>query len=300
VLEGKVAIVTGGGRGIGRATALQLAKLGAAVLLNDYGVTTAGTDPDAGPAQEAVAEITAAGGRAAANGDSVATEEGANRIIENCLEVFGKVDILVNNAGIITPNLFTDIPTADFDRMLAVHLKGAWGCTQAAVPHMIRQGRGRVINLTSSGGLFGIPSLSHYGMAKAGIMGFTFVLARELKSQGITVNAIAPGAQTRMSGRVFPDNARAVMEAWGFGAAGRVGGAEQVAAVIAYLGSDAAAEITGQLVSILPGVLGIWSPPAIDHTVAMPGGWVPEAVAAHLPALVQRAGSSLKDSRQIG
>src|SRR5262245_48679730 len=117
MLQGKVAIVTGGGRGIGRATALQLAKLGAAVLVNDLGVTMLGTDPNAGPAAEVVGEIQALGGRAAANTDTVATEDGARRIIEDCLAAFGRVDILVNNAGIHKRGLFTEMSTEDFDRM---------------------------------------------------------------------------------------------------------------------------------------------------------------------------------------
>jgi NAD(P)-dependent dehydrogenase (short-subunit alcohol dehydrogenase family) len=290
MLEGKAAVVTGGGRGIGRATALQLARLGAAVLVNDLGVTMLGTDPDPRPAAEVVAEIRAQGGRAGANTESVTTEEGARRIIADCLTTFGRIDILVNNAGIHKRGLFTDLITEDFDRMIAVHLKGAWGCTQAAVPHLTRQGSGRIINMTSRGGLAGPPGYANYGMAKAGIMGFTFVLARELRQHGITVNAVAPVAETRMSLDPWPESLAPLRREWGFVRSGRAAPADDVAALIAYLASDAAAGITGQIVSMEGRALGIWSPPSIDHTVVLPGGWQPEQVAEHLPALIRRAG----------
>jgi NAD(P)-dependent dehydrogenase (short-subunit alcohol dehydrogenase family) len=293
VLEGKVAIITGAGRGIGRATALEMARLGARVLVNDYGVTRQGVAPDAGPAEAVAAEIRAAGGEAVADAGSVANWEGARGIIAHALDAFGRLDILVNNAGIYNPAPFPELEAEAVERMLAVHLKGTFACTQAAAPHLIRQGSGRVINLSSRAGLWGRPGHADYGAAKAAIMGFTFVVARELHEHGITVNAVAPAAETRMWD--IPPPVRDLMAKWPYAgeSISERSTPEDVAAVIAFLASGEAAGISGQIVSITGEILGVWSPPSVDHTVVLPGGWRPETVREHLPALIRRAGVGL-------
>src|SRR5581483_6940636 len=153
---------------------------GARVLVNDYGVTRQGVSPDAGPAESVAAEIRAGGGEADADAGTVATWEGARAIIDHALAAFGRLDILVNNAGIYSPAPFTELAPEAVERMLATHLQGTFACTQAAAAHLIRQRSGRVINLSSRAGLWGRPGHADYGACKAAIMGFTFVIAREL------------------------------------------------------------------------------------------------------------------------
>ena len=196
-LSGRVAVVTGAGRGIGRAESIALARAGASVVVNDLGVELSGRGQSAGPADEVVDEITKEGGQAVANYDSVADYEGAGRIIQTAIDHFGRIDILINNAGILGPDSLEEHTPEEFDRVISIHLKGAFNTCKHAVPHMKAQGFGRIINTASNA--WNLPNgRVSYAAAKGGLVSFTWALAWELAPHGITVNAIAPFAASRM------------------------------------------------------------------------------------------------------
>jgi NAD(P)-dependent dehydrogenase (short-subunit alcohol dehydrogenase family) len=204
--EGRTAIVTGGGRGIGRGVAKLLAAEGANVVVNDFGVNVDGSAPSSGPAAEVVDEIRSAGGKAVANFDTVATVEGGENLIKTALDNYGRLDILVNVAGILRDRMIFNMAEQEWDDVIAVHLKGHFCTTKPASILMRQQRYGRIINFSSISGLGGLPGQSNYGAAKAGIAGFTRVVARDLGRYGVTCNAISPGAATRMTATI-PANA---------------------------------------------------------------------------------------------
>jgi NAD(P)-dependent dehydrogenase (short-subunit alcohol dehydrogenase family) len=200
LLDGKVAIITGAGNGIGRAHALLFAKEGASIVVNDVGGTRDGTGSDASAADAVVREIQDQGGKAVANHDSVATAEGANAIVRCGVDAFAKVDILVNNAGILRDKTFLKMDEPMWDVVMAVHLKGSFLTSQAFVKQAISQGRGaRIVNTTSVSGMMGNFGQSNYAAAKAGIYGLTRTMSIELQKHKITVNALAPIAKTRLT-----------------------------------------------------------------------------------------------------
>jgi len=208
-LDGKVAIVTGAGRGIGREHSLALARAGAAVVVNDLGATLAGEGADATPAQQVVAEIEALGGRAVANGANVASFDDAEALIRQAVETFGRLDILVNNAGITRDRMLVNMTEEEWDSVVAVHLKGHFAPTRHAAAHWRERSkagedvRARIINTSSPSGVFGNVGQVNYGAAKAGIAGFTLIAAQELARYGVTVNCLAPNARTRMTEAAF-------------------------------------------------------------------------------------------------
>ncbi len=205
LLDGKVAVVTGSGGGIGRCHALALANEGAKVVINDVGGDRSGSGGSKSMADTVVDEIKAAGGEAVANYDSVAEMEGGKAIIQTALDAFGRIDILVNNAGILRDKTLLKMEENMWDAVIAVHLKGTFACTQPAAAWMKESGQGgRIINTSSTSGLLGNFGQSNYGAAKAGIAGFTRVCALELAKYGITVNAIVPVAKTRMTEDLAP------------------------------------------------------------------------------------------------
>ena len=199
LLDGRAAVVTGAGRGIGRDIALCLAAEGAKVVVNDVGVTLGGEGTQEDPAAQVCAEIEAAGGTAVPNHDSVSDFEGAGRIIGTAVDTFGKIDIVVNNAGIVRDRTLVKMDESDYDAVIAVHQKGTFNTVRHAAPLMKDAGYGRIVNITSSAGLRGNFGQTNYGAAKAAIMGMTFVWALELGKYGITVNAVAPAGFTRMT-----------------------------------------------------------------------------------------------------
>jgi NAD(P)-dependent dehydrogenase (short-subunit alcohol dehydrogenase family) len=208
-LAGKVAIVTGAGRGIGRAHALALAEAGASVIVNDLGAALSGEGHDDSPAQQVVDEIKSAGGEAAANAENVAEFDGAERMVRQAIDDFGRLDILVNNAGILRDRMLVNMTEQEWDSVIAVHLKGHFAPTRHAAAYWRERSKagddvkGRVINTSSPSGVFGNIGQANYGAAKAGIAGFTIIVAQELHRYGVTVNCLAPNARTRMTEDTF-------------------------------------------------------------------------------------------------
>src|SRR4051794_21265504 len=203
--EGRVCIVTGAGRGIGREHALMLADQGAKVVVNDLGGAVDGSGASSGPAHDVVDEIVAAGGAAVANGDDVSDWVGAQRLINTAVETFGTLDVLINNAGILRDRMLTNMTEEEWDAVIKVHLKGTFAPSRWAAAYWrerMKAGEsndGRIINTTSVSGIYGNAGQTNYGAAKSGIAGFTVIAAMEMARYGVTVNAIAPGALTRMT-----------------------------------------------------------------------------------------------------
>jgi NAD(P)-dependent dehydrogenase (short-subunit alcohol dehydrogenase family) len=252
-LEGKVAIVTGAGRGIGRAHALALAHAGAKVIVNDLGAALSGEGHDDTPAQQVVDEITATGAEASANGENVADFAGAERLVRQAIDSFGRLDILVNNAGILRDRMLVNMTEDEWDAVIAVHLKGHFAPTRHAAAYWREQSkagaevRGRVINTSSPSGVFGNIGQANYGAAKAGIAGFTIIVAQELQRYGVTVNCLAPNARTRMTEETFdmdaPDE--------GFDSLDPA----NMAPLVVALAADEAQGITGQVFHVWGGAI---------------------------------------------
>jgi NAD(P)-dependent dehydrogenase (short-subunit alcohol dehydrogenase family) len=240
--EGRVCIVTGAGRGIGREHALMLGAQGASVVVNDLGGGRDGHGADAAPAEEVAAEIVAAGGQAVANTDDVSDWAGAERLVSQAISVFGGLDVLVNNAGILRDRMIVNMTEEEWDAVVKVHLKGTFAPSRHAAAYWRdRSKRGtandaRIINTTSISGLYANPGQSNYGAAKAGIAALTQIAAQELARYGVTVNAVAPGALTRMTEGTLPDEFRSRYDPrW-------------VAAVVTWLASPDSRDVTGQVI----------------------------------------------------
>jgi len=239
-LEAKIAVVTGGSRGIGRAIALELARQGAQVVIN--------YNQNATEAEAVAAAIVAAGGHAQTVQADVAITAEAARLVEGVVKSLGRVDILVNNAGITRDKLLLQMSESDWDVVLDTNLKGAYNCAKAVMRPMLKQRSGRIINITSVSGLSGSGGQSNYSAAKAGLIGFTKALAREVASRSITVNAVAPGfIETDMTNGLAADLKQKVM---GQIPLERFGKPEDIANAVAFLASDAAAYITGHVLTV--------------------------------------------------
>jgi NAD(P)-dependent dehydrogenase (short-subunit alcohol dehydrogenase family) len=280
-LDGKVAIVTGAGRGIGREHALALARAGAKIVVNDLGASLAGEGADTGPAHDVVREIEALGGEAVADGENVADFAGAKRLIDGAVAAFGRLDILVNNAGILRDRMLVNMEEHEWDAVIEVHLKGHFAPTRHAASHWRERSKtgeqvaGRVINTSSPSGVFGNVGQLNYGAAKAGIVGFTLIAAQELQRYGVTVNAIAPNARTRMTEAAFgeippPDD--------GFDAADPANNSPIVVALCA----DEAQDITGQVFFIYGGVVNMLSAWQAGELFASDERWDPDALLREL------------------
>jgi NAD(P)-dependent dehydrogenase (short-subunit alcohol dehydrogenase family) len=278
LLDGRAAIVTGSGRGLGREFALALAREGAAVVINDVGVSLGGDDTGEDPAAKVVAEVEELGGRAVAVRDSVSSFEGAARIVAAAQEAFGRVDILVNNAGIVRDRTLVKMSEDDFDAVVATHMKGTFNVARHAAPIMKEAGYGRIVNITSSAGLRGNFGQTNYGAAKAAIMGMTFVWALELGRYGITVNALAPAGITRMTASLSADGEPSDVP-------------PQLdpslnAPLVAYLASEQAAGVNGQVFGRTDFSYTIFQHPRQIAWMHRDGGWDAASVAEQFDAML--------------
>lgn len=269
LLEGKVAIITGAGGGIGREHALLFAKEGAKVIVNDLGSDRHGGGKGAEMAEKVVAEIKAAGGDAIANYDSVATREGADGMVWTALNKYGKLDVVVNNAGILRDKTLVNMSEQDFDLVIDVHLKGTFLMTQAAARLFKVQGKGgRIVNTTSLSGLLGNFGQGNYSAAKGGIYSLTRTASMEFQKMGVTVNAIAPVAITRMTEDLK------MMK----GFTQEQLGPQHIAPVAAFLASDLAADVTGTIVGVQGGKLFVYRMIETAGVTKESGTWAPAEI----------------------
>jgi NAD(P)-dependent dehydrogenase (short-subunit alcohol dehydrogenase family) len=268
LLEGKVAVVTGGGTGIGRAVSLDLAAAGAKVVVNDYGVSVDGRDPSSEPANHVVAEIRARGGQAVASPDSVATMAGGRAVIDLALREFDDLHVLVCCAGILRERMIFNMTEEEWDAVIAVHLKGHFTVMQPATRHMREKKAGSIVTFTSTAGLEGSPGQPNYSAAKEGIVGLMRSTALAMAKYGVRCNAISPTADTRMTQRL-PGERRAQSTATP---------PDAIAPVVTYLASDRAAHITGQVVGVRGPEVTIYSHPAPLRGVTGVGPWTAETL----------------------
>jgi NAD(P)-dependent dehydrogenase (short-subunit alcohol dehydrogenase family) len=278
MLAGKVVAVTGGGRGIGREIALLCAREGASVVVNDPGVAQDGDGGDSGPAGQTVADIRAGGGRAYANLASVADPAGAASIVADAIREFGRIDAVVNNAGILRDAIWHKLSHEDWHAVIAVHLHGAFNVAKAATPHFREQKSGSFIHFTSGSGLIGNVGQANYAAAKLGIVGLSQSIALDMARYGVRSNCIAPVAFTRMienltQGAPADDPGVARL---------RDMGAEKIAPLVAYLASDAAAEVTNQVFGVRRNEIFLFSKPRPIRSMAKSEGWTAQSIADEL------------------
>jgi NAD(P)-dependent dehydrogenase (short-subunit alcohol dehydrogenase family) len=278
--EGRVAIVTGAGRGIGREHALLLAHHGAKVIVNDLGGSMDGTGEDKGPAQEVVDEIAGLGGDAAANGDDISSWEGAQRLVNQAVETFGRLDILINNAGILRDRMLVNMTEEEWDAVIKVHLKGTFAPSRWAAAYWREQAKAgdavdaRIINTSSPSGIYGNAGQTNYGAAKAGIASFTIIAAKELGRYGVTVNAIAPAALTRMTEGLgmgqLPEEAKETMSP------------RHIAPIACWLASPLAKDVTGRVFDVTGRMISVsegWHRgPTLEHPTDDPVELGPQLV----------------------
>jgi NAD(P)-dependent dehydrogenase (short-subunit alcohol dehydrogenase family) len=288
ILEGKTAVITGGGNGIGREVSKLYGELGANVVVNDLGVAVDGSGGSTSAAESTVEEIKAAGGNAAANTESVATPEGGESIVQTALDNFGRLDIVVHVAGILRDRMLFNMTIEEWDAVINVHLRGAFCVIRPAAALMRAQKGGRIISF-SSGSAAGNTGQANYSAAKAGILGLTRTGARDLAKYGVTVNAIWPSAATRMTATV-PEAAEALRAERGIrrntGSRPTIRDPRFVASMVAYLATDAAANITGQTFAIGGERLALISNPAPVQEVYCPGGWTMDAMLELFPQTI--------------
>jgi NAD(P)-dependent dehydrogenase (short-subunit alcohol dehydrogenase family) len=277
MLQGKVAIVTGAGRGIGREIALLMARHGAAVVVNDLGASVTGEGADQSPGEETVGLITQTGGKAVLNGDSVADWDAAQRIVRTAIDAFGRLDIVVNNAGILRDVIFHKMTPEDWHAVIGVHLNGSFFVSRAAAPIFREQGSGAFIHMTSTSGLIGNFGQANYAAAKLGIAGLSKAIALDMARFGVRSNAIAPFAWSRMIGSIPTDTPEQ---------AARVAKLKAMTPMAVYLASDAASDVTGQIFGVRNNEIIFFSQNRPLRTVQRSEGWTAETIAEHaIPAL---------------
>ena len=300
ICDGRVVVITGAGRGIGREHALEFASQGAKLVINDLGAEVDGTGSSAGPAGEVVDEIRGMGGEAVANGDDVSDWEGARRLVQTAIDSFGRLDAVVNNAGILRDRMLFNMEPEEWDAVIRVHLRGTFGPSRHAVAYwrdLAKAGQpvdARIINTSSSSGIFGNPGQTNYGAAKAGIAAFTVIAAQEVERYGITVNAIYPGALTRMT----EDLGR-----W----RGRELTAEElerrspenIAPLVVWLASAESRGITGRVFGVSGGRITVAEGWHGGPRAEKDGRWDPAELGAVVPGLVAQAAPNANTAGEI-
>lgn len=288
VCEGRVVIVTGAGRGIGRGHALEFAAQGARVVVNDFGAEVDGTGSSAAPAEEVAAELRAMGAEAVANTDDAASAAGARNLIQTAIDTFGRLDVLVNNAGMLRDRVLANMSEEEWDAVIYGHLKGTYQPSHIAAQYWRDQAKagervdGRIISTSSGSGLFGNPGQANYAAAKAGIIGFTLVAAKELARYGVTANAIAPAARTRMT---IPLGLGADRDEslWHWS------DPENVAPLVVWLGSAESAGVTGRVFEVMGGRIGVIEGFRRGPFVHQEDRWDPNRLGPIVTDLVTRA-----------
>jgi NAD(P)-dependent dehydrogenase (short-subunit alcohol dehydrogenase family) len=285
--DGRVAIVTGGGRGIGRAYALELAREGASVVVNDLGSSTDGSGRDASAAQSVVDEITAVGGRAIASTHDVSEWEDARNMVQAAIQSFGTLDVLINNAGILRDRTLASMTIDEWDSVIKVHLRGTFAPCHFAAGYWRQKAKvsgpvgARIINTSSGSGMYGNFGQSNYSAAKAGIAGFTLTAAKELATLGVTANAIAPLAVTRLNESLIPEQSRTERKS--------MSRPEQIAPLVAWLASTESAFVTGRVFQVGTGRIELLESWRVGAEVYKDGQWETSEIGKVIPDLLERA-----------
>lgn len=274
LLEGRVALVTGGGRGVGRGICLALAEAGAKVVVNDLGATLDGQASAEQPAHEVVSAIRAQGGQALADGGSVADWTAAHAMVERAVEAFGRIDIVVNNAGILRDVMFHRMSEAEFDAVVQVHLKGSFNVSRAAAPHFKQQGSGVYVHMTSTSGLVGNFGQANYSAAKLGIMALSKSIALDMAKFGVRSNAVAPFAWTRMIDSIPAETPEQRRRVEGL----RKLVPEKVAPFVVALCADGAQDVTGQVFGVRNNEIYLFSQPRPVRNAHRGEGWTPQSI----------------------
>ncbi|HLT15725.1 MAG TPA: SDR family oxidoreductase [Acidimicrobiales bacterium] len=291
ICEGRVVIVTGAGRGLGRAHALELGRQGAKVVVNDLGCELDGTGGGTGPAGEVVEEIRAAGGEAVANGDDVADFDAAARIVQTALDAFGELHAVVNNAGFVRDRMFVNVGEDEWDAVVRVHLKGHFAVARHAAAHWRDRAKAgepvdaRIVNTSSGAGILGSVGQAAYSAAKAGIATLTLVQAAELGRYGVTANALCPAARTRMTAEVFAETMAAPDDPGAFDAMAP----ENVSPLVAWLVSEASAHVTGRVFEVEGGKVGVATGWQHGPTVDKGARWEPAELGPVVDDLLRQA-----------
>jgi NAD(P)-dependent dehydrogenase (short-subunit alcohol dehydrogenase family) len=278
MLDGRVVAVTGAGRGIGREIALLCAAEGAAVLVNDLGVSADGDGADLSPAQQTVADIEAAGGRALANGASVADPVASASIVEDAVRQFGRIDAVVNNAGFLRDRIWHKLSHEDWRAVIDVHLHGCFNVSKAATPYFREQGSGSFIHFTSTSGLIGNLGQANYSAAKLGIVGLSQSIAIDMERAGVRSNCIAPFAWSRMTASIPPSSPEEIARIERM----KTMSADKIAPLVAFLASDASRDVTNQIFAVRKNEIFLFSKPRPIRSMHRSEGWTAESIASDL------------------